>query len=291
MKTKLRKGMPVLRLKAHAAAASFVGDLMPDPGFDDAAKWQDSAVSSPTGWLVSGGTGSFPGGPGSAWELDTVASVSLPAGDYKLQGVATASTGAVVSLYTRAAVTTLLCSVYFPAGASTQAEGFTIAAGITGFTIRLEGGSGSGSVTLDSLSLTAGTYSASHTYGSNEVLNGTFTGNDATGWSLSRCTISGDALNFVNSTGFIGSATYTLPGNVTDGGLYRVEFDVTSFTAKAASGYAITLGGLQIATFVPALGHFSVIGVAGSTTEQLRFNVPNNSNFVIDNVTAVRRLT
>lgn len=128
-------------------------------------------------------------------------------------------------------------------------------------------------------------------YGPNLVENGTFTGDDATGWTVTRVSIGGEKLAMVNTSGLTGNATYTIPAGLEDSVDYLVEWDVSEFVAAGGVTRNIVLGGTNsaLASGSMADGHFSVTVNAGATTEVLRINSNNNDDYKIDNV-SVRKV-
>jgi hypothetical protein len=124
-------------------------------------------------------------------------------------------------------------------------------------------------------------------FGPELILNGAF--DDSTGWTLSRCQVDTGTLHLINSTGIAGFARYTTSG-LTNGATYRVAFDVTEVTAIAVDFYRVFLGslagaGTHLGSYTPpAVGHYDLDLVAGSTNEWIQFNCPDGTDIRIDNV-------
>jgi hypothetical protein len=124
-------------------------------------------------------------------------------------------------------------------------------------------------------------------YGPNLVLNGTFDGDDATGWTLTRCSISSNALQMVNAS-TIGFARYTFPSGNLEATNYLVEWDQIAVTNIAGITHNITMGGTlntnSSADMVAVgVGHFSKVCTSAGTSATFQIPASTNDNFVLDN--------
>lgn len=128
------------------------------------------------------------------------------------------------------------------------------------------------------------TFGPADPYGPNLVLNGTFDGDDVTGWALSRCSISSNALQFVNLTGFSGFARYTFEA-LEDGATYLIEFEVSNWVSLGGASHNGFFGGASV-NFHPYLGSNgtkSFQAVAGSAAETMQIVCNNNDSMTLDN--------
>jgi hypothetical protein len=125
-------------------------------------------------------------------------------------------------------------------------------------------------------------------YGPNLVLNGTFDADNATGWTLNRCSIGSNALQMVNATGLSGFARYTFPSGNTEAADYLVEWDQTAVTNIAGVNHNITLGGSAAINasadmIAVGVGHFSKVVTSGGANAIFQIPSNNGDDFVLDN--------
>lgn len=128
------------------------------------------------------------------------------------------------------------------------------------------------------------TFGPADPYGPNLVLNGTFDGDDATGWTLSRCSISSNALQLVNSTGLNGLARYAFEA-LEDGATYLIEFEVSNWVSLGGASHNGFFGGVSF-NFHPYLdsnGAKSFQAVAGAAADTMQIACNNNDSMTLDN--------